>query len=179
MPGNTTSKIGNILASCRAQYRQRSHGTGEQRRLRIAGQTQIIIGTIFHHGEQIFAQRIVHFGKNGTRLGKILGKVNPHANGLRPLAGKLKKGLCAHEKVLFVSFLSLWTVRIAHCPLSLGEVLFHTVSARVNAAGFWRNYAPLQSAHPQKAEYLAAACTTMPVGDVCRWVTSIATPPVI
>ena len=79
------------------------HRHGHQRRLGVFGQPQRFVRPFEHDGRELAPERRVDLVEHRSRLGKGVGKLLAHADGLAALAGKGERKLCHYLLPVFVS----------------------------------------------------------------------------
>ena len=67
---------------------------GHDRRLRILGELELLVGTFAHQPEQVLAERLVDLVEHVLRGPARIGERRAHADGLASLSGKNE---CAHR----------------------------------------------------------------------------------
>jgi hypothetical protein len=99
MAGHEAGMARDIEAALALQHAQRGEAHRHQRRLRVRGERQLVLGTCEHQPRQILPQRFVDLAEDIARRGESAGKLLSHADGLGALPGKDQ---CArHRRIAF------------------------------------------------------------------------------
>ena len=91
----------------------RGHGDGHQSRLGVCGQREGLFRAVPHDLGELFAERVIDFLEDCTGLGKGVGEILAHADGLAALT---RKGECECHGC-FPEFLVFWLLH-SHSWLS-------------------------------------------------------------
>ena len=85
------------LAPAGADGREVGDARGEERRLRVLGAVEVLLGTLPREPGDRLAERLVGGGEHGGGVGRGFGEGAAHADGLAPLAGE-HEGDLAHRR---------------------------------------------------------------------------------
>ena len=70
------------------EHAKDGYGVGHDRRLRVFGEHQLVLGPFAHYAAKVLAQRLVHLFEDLARSGACVGKVCAHAHFLAALSRK-------------------------------------------------------------------------------------------
>ena len=136
MTGNEIRHLMNRLAGGLAQHSDSCHRCGEQGRLGVSGQPQILFRTVLHQREQILVKRLIHLIKDGAGSRERIRKRTAHTDRLRSLPRKLEKYFACHLMLP----LKCPAYMPRHRPIEWRGAI-PQLCGHVNDGGFWRNYA--------------------------------------
>ena len=91
MSGHVIGQSASGRPPLRLDHPDHRHADRHQRRLRVAGQDQLVLRPLEHQPRQRLAQRAVDRRENLARLGEIVGQVAAHADRLTPLPRTYKR----------------------------------------------------------------------------------------
>ena len=88
MAGDEGRRLAKINPAVLGQHPHHRQADGHDRRLRVLGQEQFVVGAFEHQPGQVLLQRLVDFLENLFGHLKGLGHLAAHADGLASLAGE-------------------------------------------------------------------------------------------